>query len=251
MAESLAIARQIVDALEAAHEQGIVHRDLKPANVKVRPAGTVKVLDFGLAKLVGGVAGSSEQDPAYAPTITTPAMTRAGVILGTAASMSPEQAKGRDADKRSDVWAFGCVLYEMLTRKRAFDGDDMTDVPGAVVRLEPDWTAVPANVPVPISFLPVSFDLYAMKRLLGERRGARICDSDRVTRRPACGLRRSAACTGCRPTDRWTRSSGSGRRATSRSARSAPPDGGRAAPPVRSRPKGADTGRTRRRANAT
>src|SRR5262245_31422439 len=119
----LPIARQIAEALEAAHEQGIIHRDLKPANIKVRPDGTVKVLDFGLAKLAGGFAraGSKEQDPAYtaspltvAPTITTPAMTQVGMILGTAAYMSPEQAKGREADKRSDIWSFGCVLYEML-----------------------------------------------------------------------------------------------------------------------------------------
>jgi serine/threonine-protein kinase len=144
--EALRIAKQITEALEAAHEQGIIHRDLKPANIKVRPDGTVKVLDFGLAKAMEP-AGSAAAHASLSPTVTSPAMTQLGVILGTAAYMSPEQAKGRSADKRSDIWAFGCVLYEMLTGKRAFDGDDMTEVLGAVVRLEPDWTAVPAAVP--------------------------------------------------------------------------------------------------------
>jgi serine/threonine protein kinase len=123
--EVLPIAKQIAEALEAAHEQGIIHRDLKPANIKVRPDGTVKVLDFGLAKAMEPV--ESALNVSQSPTITTPAMTQAGVFLGTAAYMSPEQAKGRPADKRSDVWAFGCVLYEMLTGKRAFEGDDVAD----------------------------------------------------------------------------------------------------------------------------
>ena len=128
--EALPIARQIAEALEAAHEQGIIHRDLKPANIKLRPDGTVKVLDFGLAKALGrrsrgGAAGRRDRT---SPTITTPGDDdQAGVILGTAAYMSPEQAKGKPADKRSDVWAFGCVLYEMLTGKRAFEGDDVSD----------------------------------------------------------------------------------------------------------------------------
>jgi eukaryotic-like serine/threonine-protein kinase len=133
--EALPIGRQIAEALEAAHDQGIIHRDLKPANVKVRHDGTVKVLDFGLARVMesAGVAASVSQSPA----ITTPAMTQAGIILGTAAYMSPEQAKGRLLDKRSDVWAFGCVFYEMLTAKRAFDGEDVTDTIAAIVRGEP------------------------------------------------------------------------------------------------------------------
>ena len=114
--EALPIAKQIAEALEAAHEQGIIHRDLKPANVKVRADGTVKVLDFGLAKALEPADRAGSTDATTSPTITSPAMmTRLGVILGTAAYMSPEQAKGRAADKRSDVWAFGCVLFEMLT----------------------------------------------------------------------------------------------------------------------------------------
>jgi Tol biopolymer transport system component len=149
--EALPIARQIAEALAAAHEQGIVHRDLKPANIKVRDDGTVKVLDFGLAKAVepGGVVSSVSQSP----TITTPAMTQAGLILGTAAYMAPEQAKGKPADRRSDVWAFGCVLYEMLTGKRAFEGDDISETLAAVIRGEPDWSVLPAGVPVPIRTL--------------------------------------------------------------------------------------------------
>src|SRR5262245_2596699 len=141
--EALPIARQITEALEAAHEQGIIHRDLKPANIKLRPDGTVKVLDFGLAKAVEPSIGG---DVSHSPTITSPAMTRMGVILGTAAYMSPEQARGKAVDKRADIWAFGCVLYEMLTARRAFAGDEVSDTLASVLAREPDWTLLPASL---------------------------------------------------------------------------------------------------------
>src|SRR3954469_2688119 len=144
--EALPVAKQIADALETAHEQGIVHRDLKPANIKLRTDGTVKVLDFGLAKAMEGPADAVRQSATLSPTITSPAMmTGVGVLLGTAAYMSPEQAKGREADKRSDVWAFGGVLYEMLTGKRAFDGEDVAEALASVLRAEPDLQRLPAN----------------------------------------------------------------------------------------------------------
>src|SRR5262245_32419533 len=138
--DALAIARQIAEALEAAHEQGIIHRDLKPANIKVRDDGTVKVLDFGLAR-IAEPAGVASASITASPTITSPAlMTGVGMLLGTAAYMSPEQAKGRPADKRSDTWAFGCVLFEMLTGRRAFEGEDVSDTLAFVLTKEPDWS---------------------------------------------------------------------------------------------------------------
>jgi Tol biopolymer transport system component len=164
--EALPIAKQIADAIEAAHEQGIIHRDLKPANIKLRPDGTVKVLDFGLAKALEPVAVTGA-DMTASPTITSPALTQRGVILGTAAYMSPDQAKGRAADKRSDIWAFGCVLYEMLTGKRAFEGEDVADTLAAVLRGQPDWTALD-HVPVPIVRL--------LRRCLEKDRSGRVAD---------------------------------------------------------------------------
>ena len=143
--EALPIAKQIAEALEAAHEQGIIHRDLKPANIKLRADGVVKVLDFGLAKALEPT-GAMSPGMSQAPTITTPAMTQAGMILGTAAYMSPEQAKGRAVDKRSDVWAFGAVLFEMLTAKRAFTGGEVSEVLASVLAREPDWTLLPGGM---------------------------------------------------------------------------------------------------------
>jgi eukaryotic-like serine/threonine-protein kinase len=145
--EALPIARQIAAALEAAHGQGVIHRDLKPANVKVRDDGTVKVLDFGLAKAVVSAGSSGGMNAA---TITSPA-TQIGMILGTAAYMAPEQARGRTVDRRADIWSFGAVLYEMLTGARAFPGDDVTETIAAVVRAEPDWKALPSDLPPAIA----------------------------------------------------------------------------------------------------
>jgi Tol biopolymer transport system component len=165
--EALPIAKQIAEALEAAHEQGIIHRDLKPANVKVRPDGTVKVLDFGLAKAMESPAANAPS-VSQSPTITTPAMTQAGMLLGTAAYMSPEQARGKPVDKRVDIWAFGAVLFEMLTGKRAFAGEDVSDVLASVLAREPDWRLLPRGLP------PVVGNY--LKRCLHKDRKQRIRD---------------------------------------------------------------------------
>lgn len=163
--EAVAVVRQIIDALEVAHEIGIVHRDLKPANIKLRHDGTVKVLDFGLAKAIDPAADGSQI--ANSPTLTARA-TQMGMILGTASYMSPEQARGRAVDKRTDVWAFGCVLFEMLTGGRTFQGDDVTEIISAVVKTEPDWTALPASTPAHIRTI--------LTRCLVKDRKARIPD---------------------------------------------------------------------------
>jgi serine/threonine protein kinase len=144
--EALTIARQIADALEAAHEKGIVHRDLKPANVKITLDGVVKVLDFGLAKTGGG---DTDADLSHALTITV-AGTGEGVVLGTAAYMSPEQACGDAVDRRTDIWSFGAVLFEALSGKRAFPGTSVSDTVASVLKLEPDWKALPGDTPAPI-----------------------------------------------------------------------------------------------------
>ena len=152
IAEALSVARQIATGLEAAHEQGIVHRDLKPANVKLRPDGTVKLLDFGLAKMMqpeSAVLGA----PHSSPIITTPSLVQRGVLLGTAAYASPEQAKGREADRRSDVWAFGAVLYEMLSGERVFKGADIPETIAAVLRADVDVSRLPAPTPAPLRHL--------------------------------------------------------------------------------------------------
>ena len=170
--EALVIARQIADGLEAAHEQNIVHRDLKPANVVLRPDGTVKVLDFGLAKAVEPLAGAASSIT-QSPTITSPAMTQLGVILGTAAYMSPEQARGKPADRRADIWAFGCVLYEMLTGRRAFDDEDVSLTLSKVLQREPDYDLLPPTLPAHVRValrLCLQKDLRQRARAIGDIR---------------------------------------------------------------------------------
>ncbi len=185
--ETLAIAKQIADALEAAHDKNIIHRDLKPANIKVKPDGVVKVLDFGLAKAMdvsaapvsGGQAGETpalQNSPTLSLTAQagfSPQPTRAGMILGTAAYMSPEQAKGLAVDRRTDIWAFGCVLYEMMTGKRAFEGETLSDVLASVIKEEPDWTAIPETTPQTIQRLIrrcLTKDLKHRLQAIGEAR---------------------------------------------------------------------------------
>jgi Tol biopolymer transport system component len=164
--EALKIAVQIAEALEAAHERGIVHRDLKPANVKVTPEGKVKVLDFGLAKAFAGDVADS--NPSQSPTLSAVA-TMQGVLLGTAAYMSPEQARGKAVDKRTDIWAFGCVLYELLCGRPAFEGEDITEILAAVVKTDPDWNRLPESTPPAIRVL--------LRRCLRKDRRERLPDA--------------------------------------------------------------------------
>jgi serine/threonine protein kinase/Tol biopolymer transport system component len=190
--DALPIARQIAQALEAAHEAGIVHRDLKPGNIKIRDDGAVKVLDFGLAKAPGPAQAprlkpQADLDGAgigSASAVTSPAMTQLGVVLGTAAYMSPEQAKGRPVDRRADVWAFGVVLYEMLTGRKLFAASDVSDTLAAVLTREPDWRALPAGTPPAIRRL-LSRCLIRDPRARLDSMGAARLDIDDAIARPA------------------------------------------------------------------
>ena len=179
--EAFAIAGQIAEALAAAHERAIVHRDLKPANIKLRPDGVVKVLDFGLAKALEPLPAT---DPSVSPTMTSPAMTRIGVIMGTASYMSPEQARGHVVDRGADIWAWGCVLFEMLTGTRAFGGADTTDVIAAVVRGDPDWSRLPEDTPPSVHRLVRRCLEKDPRRRLADIRDARFALEDAPQDRP-------------------------------------------------------------------
>src|SRR5579863_5394070 len=176
--QALRIARQIAEALSEAHEKNIVHRDLKPANIKVRPDGTVKVLDFGLAKINDVEPSAISQD---SPTLSM-AATRAGVILGTAGYMAPEQARGAKVDKRADIWAFGIVLHEMVTGRRTFEGEDLTGTLAKVIEAQPDWNGVPRQV---LRLLKKCLEKDPKKRLRDIADVWELLDQDQPTAAPA------------------------------------------------------------------
>jgi hypothetical protein len=206
--EAIDIARQIAEALEVAHEQGIVHRDLKPANIRITPDGKVKVLDFGLAKALETAAASNPgRDAAMSPTITSLG-TMVGVVLGTAAYMSPEQTRGQAVDKRADIWAFGCVLYEMLVGSRPFDGETISDTLAAVLARDADWTALPAATPAKVRELLQRCLEKDPKRRMRDIGDARIELEEVLAARTASGRVRVAtsepeSAASQTPTPRW------------------------------------------------